>query len=225
MSEEDWLACENPHNAVQSLCAVMARSPRKERLAAVAGLRYFWADISGEQRQAVAAAERYADGEIRFPELRAAAVQAGSGASGTLLGAVARVTHRLAADALANATTLFLSVVVGGPVYTNPPFPQARAYAERGRPMMAVLRCIFGNPFHPVALAPAHRTATVVSLARAAYDKRQLPGGELDPACLAILSDALEEAGCDSADILNHLRSPAPHVRGCWALDLCLGLT
>jgi hypothetical protein len=43
------------------------------------------------------------------------------------------------------------------------------------------------------------------------------------PACLGVLSDALEEAGCDKEDILNHLRGPGPHVRGCWALDLLLG--
>ena len=36
-------------------------------------------------------------------------------------------------------------------------------------------------------------------------------------------ADALEEAGCDDAAILDHLRSPGPHVRGCWALDMLLG--
>jgi hypothetical protein len=40
---------------------------------------------------------------------------------------------------------------------------------------------------------------------------------------LPILADALEDAGCDNADILSHLRGPGPHVRGCWALDLILG--
>jgi hypothetical protein len=50
-----------------------------------------------------------------------------------------------------------------------------------------------------------------------------LHSGHLDNARLAVLSDALEEAGCDDA-ILSHLRSPGPHVRGCWAVDLCLGL-
>jgi hypothetical protein len=39
---------------------------------------------------------------------------------------------------------------------------------------------------------------------------------------LPILADALEEAGCTDADILGHLRSPGPHVLGCWALDLLL---
>jgi hypothetical protein len=40
---------------------------------------------------------------------------------------------------------------------------------------------------------------------------------------LPILADALEEAGCDNADILAHLRSPGPHVRGCWVVDVLTG--
>jgi hypothetical protein len=39
-----------------------------------------------------------------------------------------------------------------------------------------------------------------------------------------ILADALQDAGCDSDDILDHLRDPhATHVRGCWVVDLVLG--
>jgi hypothetical protein len=33
----------------------------------------------------------------------------------------------------------------------------------------------------------------------------------------------LEEAGCQDADILGHLRGPGPHVRGCWPVDLLTG--
>jgi hypothetical protein len=66
-------------------------------------------------------------------------------------------------------------------------------------------------------------TPQVVALAQAAYEQRELPSGALDAARLAVLADALEEAGCTDADILNHLRSPSPHVRGCWAVDLTLG--
>ena len=40
---------------------------------------------------------------------------------------------------------------------------------------------------------------------------------------LPLLADALEDAGCTDADLLGHLRSPGPHVRGCWAVDLVLG--
>ena len=63
----------------------------------------------------------------------------------------------------------------------------------------------------------------MVALAQAAYDQRTLPAGHLDPARLAVLADALDEAGCTDADVLNHLRGPGPHVRGCWAVDLLLG--
>jgi hypothetical protein len=61
----------------------------------------------------------------------------------------------------------------------------------------------------------------VVRLAQAA-DQAQ-PNSRLDAVLLAVLADALEEAGCDNCDILTHLRSPAPHVRGCWVVDLLLG--
>ena len=39
---------------------------------------------------------------------------------------------------------------------------------------------------------------------------------------LPILADALEEAGCDDAEILAHCRGPGTHARGCWAVDLIL---
>jgi hypothetical protein len=81
---------------------------------------------------------------------------------------------------------------------------------------------IFGNPFRPINFNPAWRSPTVTSLAQATYDERILPSGELEPHRLVVLADALEEAGCTNADILRHLRSQGPHVRGCWAVDLLL---
>jgi hypothetical protein len=68
----------------------------------------------------------------------------------------------------------------------------------------------------------AGRSGETSRLAQAAYVERLLPSGRLDNARLAVLSDALEEAGCTDDSILSHLRSPGPHVRGCWALDLIL---
>jgi hypothetical protein len=68
----------------------------------------------------------------------------------------------------------------------------------------------------------AWQAGTVARLARAAYDERHLPEGTLDPVRLAVLADALEEAGCTNPELLGHLRGPGPHVRGCWALDLVL---
>jgi hypothetical protein len=88
------------------------------------------------------------------------------------------------------------------------------------------LRELLGTPFRPVTISPAVLTwndAVVVRLAQAAYEERQLSTGTLDDSRLAVLADALEEAGCTSEEILSHLRGPGPHVRGCWAVDLCLG--
>jgi hypothetical protein len=84
------------------------------------------------------------------------------------------------------------------------------------------IRCIFGNPFRPVTFDPAWRTPDVTALATAAYEERILPSGDLDIHRLAVLADALEEGGA-SDEVVAHLRSPGPHVRGCWAVDLCLG--
>lgn len=56
---------------------------------------------------------------------------------------------------------------------------------------------------------------TVARLARAIYDDRDFAG-------LPVLADALEDAGCDSAELLSHLRGPGPHSAGCWALDLLM---
>src|SRR5262249_12453726 len=92
-----------------------------------------------------------------------------------------------------------------------------------GQTQCGLIREICGNPLRPATIPTASKTPTTVALAQAAYDERDLPSGHLDPARLAVLADALEEAGCADADILGHLRGPGPHVRGCWAVDLLLG--
>jgi len=79
-----------------------------------------------------------------------------------------------------------------------------------------LLRDVFGDPFRPAALAPDWRTDTAVQLARQMYDGR-------DFALMPILADALQDAGCENADILTHCRGSGPHVRGCWVVDLVLG--
>jgi hypothetical protein len=86
-----------------------------------------------------------------------------------------------------------------------------------------LLHDIFGNPFRMVSIAPGWLTPVVVSIAQAAYDNRSLPAGTLDNTRLTILADALEDAGCTDADILNHCRKPGEHYRGCWLVDVLLG--
>jgi hypothetical protein len=100
--------------------------------------------------------------------------------------------------------------------------PEHEHRAAEESAVCELVRCVFGNPFRPVTVDPAWRTSTVTSLVQAAYEERILPGVELDAQRLAILADALEEAGCTNEEILVHLRDPGPHVRGCWALDRLL---
>jgi hypothetical protein len=91
-------------------------------------------------------------------------------------------------------------------------------------PQAELLRCIFGNPYHRVALDPLLWTwndGAIPRLAAAAYEQ-VLPQGMLDGGRLAVLADALEEAGFAS-ELLAHLRGNEPHVRGCHVLDLILG--
>lgn len=56
-------------------------------------------------------------------------------------------------------------------------------------------------------------TPTVTSLVRGIDAENALDR-------LPILADALEEAGCDDANILNHCRRNGEHVRGCWVVHL-----
>jgi hypothetical protein len=80
-----------------------------------------------------------------------------------------------------------------------------------------LIREIFGNPFRPVTFSSEWPTYTAVSLAREMYESR-------DFSTMPILADALQDAGCDIDDILNHCRDTSlTHVRGCWVVDLVLG--
>jgi hypothetical protein len=91
----------------------------------------------------------------------------------------------------------------------------------------AWVRELFGNPFRPSPPLPpavlAWSDGTVRRIAEGIYEERRMPNGELDTARLAILADALLDAGCDDEELIRHCRSAGPHVRGCWAVDLILG--
>ncbi len=71
-------------------------------------------------------------------------------------------------------------------------------------------------PFRPVSFDAEWRTSTATAIAQQMYESR-------DFGAMPILADALQDAGCDNDDILNHCRGDGPHVRGCWVVDLVLG--
>jgi hypothetical protein len=107
------------------------------------------------------------------------------------------------------------SVDVESPSHKPPIDPTGEPWQEYG---CRLLRELFGNPFRPVTPDPAWREwngGALVHLARTIYEEGRF-------ADLPILADALEDAGCASADVLDHCRRGGEHVRGCWVLDLLL---
>jgi hypothetical protein len=96
--------------------------------------------------------------------------------------------------------------------------PDRRAESER-QAQAGLLRDIAGNPFRPSSLNATRlnpRNGLVRSMARQIYEEHSF-------ADLPILADALEDAGCDNREILDHCRGPGEHARGCWVVDLLLG--
>ena len=77
-----------------------------------------------------------------------------------------------------------------------------------------------GGPLRPVTFAPEWRTDTAVVLARQMAESR-------DYGAMPILADALQDAGCDNEDVLNHCRDPHQvhdiECWGCWVVDAVLG--
>jgi hypothetical protein len=90
------------------------------------------------------------------------------------------------------------------------------AHQQARTEQATLLRDLVNYPFRPVTFDTAWRTDTAIALAKQMYESR-------DFGAMPILADALQDAGCDSEDILNHCRGDGPHVRGCWVVDLVLG--
>jgi hypothetical protein len=101
-------------------------------------------------------------------------------------------------------------------VYHNQVFGAALVRSGPAFAHTALLE-VFGDPFRKVKFNTKWRTDTAVLLARTMYESR-------DFSAMPILADALQDAGCDSDDVLNHCRDTnRAHVRGCWVVDLVLG--
>jgi hypothetical protein len=198
VTESEWLASKDPTAMLEFLRNSEKASDRKLRLFAVACCRSIWPWFEDEaSKKAVDASERFADGLIDPKQLEHA--------------------HDTALFAECNEAAMSTSATK----ITNVEASDAAAWGEvmaghdECTTQAALLRDIFGNPFRPWAVDSAWRTPEILSLAERAYENRnfsQMPA----------LADALEEAGCRDAAILDHLRGPGPHVRGCGVVDLVL---
>ena len=233
MTEAEWLICGDPRPMVEYVR--VRASERKLRLFLCACARRIWHLLADEAaRHTVEVAERFADHCTDFRELSLARTSVWVGnrleerpPGG---GAAREVVRAASARAVARAAK-------GGALHTwfaaelaarCTPDQTTRFKSQdiRKREQVAVcalLRDLFGNPFRPIRLDPvwtAWHEGCVLRIAQAAYAERDLPAGDLASVYPSILADALEEAGCEEADLLTHLRGPGPHVRGCWAIDL-----
>jgi hypothetical protein len=223
MTEELWLSTTYPALMVTHVQDVM-RAPRTKkgrrqlRLVGCGCCRLIWPHIRNTQaKTAVEVAERLADGDASATEVDSAKRALEPATRGGYLpsdpGAQSRTAALLALNALA-AQSL---IAAEGPLMLSMPLAGYQGAGVDAHAQIAHLfHDIFGNPFRPVAFDTAWRTDTAVSLARGMYESR-------DFGAMPILADALQDAGCEDEQVLNHCREPGPHVRGCWVCDLVLG--
>jgi hypothetical protein len=208
VTESEWNSCNSLEAMLAFLRDTGRASERKLRLFAVACCRRTWHRLTDERsRRAVEVAESHADGSASTKELRFA--------------------FSCAADAYAFAVASSTADAAAAAGAANAAHADASYYATYVRPreeMLPLLRDIFGNPFRPPpAIDPSLLTPGILALAESAYSDRLVPSWHLDPARLAVLAQTLQDAGCTDAELLGHLRSPGPHVRGCHVADALLG--
>ena len=236
MTEAEWLKCEDP---LAPLAFVSARATdRKRRLFLCACCarvlegtpthrRFFRGDYPGcfqKLERALSVVEQFAEGLVSSDALAEARRDAEDsvyvpasidygGESGLDYEAAAvvaaAVEHPVAEDVIAacrRATDSQSARTTGG---------EGSRRTGEARWQAMVFRDVFGNPFRPVAFAPAWRTEQTVGIASKMYQER-------DFGAMPILADALEETGCVEASILAHCREGGVHVRGCWVVDLVL---
>jgi hypothetical protein len=202
--EQQWLTTSKPHNL--AWVVLPTASERKSLLLGCAFARACWSELAAEAlRQVVAAAELYADGMISDSEwgIHARALRGLDRSRNTSVEDQAvRLVERLAEGHQRRVVDEVVQVIRDKTGRLN---------------LCAAVRDIFGNPFRPVAFDAAWLTSTAVAIARGMYESR-------DFTAMPILADALQDAGCESEDVLNHCRDEKQtHVRGCWVVDLVLG--
>jgi hypothetical protein len=244
VTEHEWLACAEAEKMLEFLRGAGRADHRTLRLFSCACCRRIWELLDREGRQAVEVAERFADGLASEGELRAVwhAASTASTPWDPVTGSARSAAYFTALPALARgypglsppnppAETVANHAARGAVAYSNlwgktceavrVTDLQAEETAQAG-----LLRDVF-SPFHPLpAIDPTvlqWNSGLIPRLARAAYEERLLPSGTLDSTRLAVLADALEEAGSDNEPLLAHCRGAGPHVRGCVALDAILG--
>jgi hypothetical protein len=228
--EERWRRSHNPHTLLRLVEERVSGGKRKFRLLAAAFCRRAWGRFFAEHRHALEVIERYVEGQAKYTEMRLAV--AGMRMEGYRMQPL--LVEAARRDG-ANAGAVLFTLLGSWWGSTERDIDEAKHSPSRSRwldesvwvsecaRMCQIVRECFADVFDRVKLDRSWLTTTVRELAESAYHNRDPDEGTLEPVRLAVLADALQDAGCDSSTLLDHLRGPGPHVRGCWALDLVLG--
>jgi hypothetical protein len=232
MTEQEWLTGADP--GMMAFSVRDRLSDRQLRLFGCACVRGVWEDLPDDAlRLAIEACERFADGLAAVEELRAARELADGTYEG--LGDIIADHGAIAVTALCEPKPWFPMgegscggvAAVAAEACFNEEIPWHVAWARAKEAHCHLLRDMLGNPFGTSPPLPpgvlAWHDRAVPRMAQAIYNERKMPEGTLDTKRLAILADALLDAGCEDEDLIAHCRSEGPHVRGCWAIDLILG--
>jgi hypothetical protein len=227
MNEREWL-CSTDLEAMLAQ-AGSALDARKVRLFACGCCRLVWPLLRDPAwRRMVEISEQFAQGQVSARELAHAwrkgwsASSAASANSAALLTGSKTVEPGQVAYLVQRASWWHACRRLGpGPPWTadqSAAGEEARHSAERQQ--CRLLREIVGNPFRQPRIDPLWCEANGAAVRQLAT----LIDRERDFSYLPILADALEEAGCSDAGLLEHCRQRDGHVLGCWAVDLCLHL-
>lgn len=233
MTESEWLATDDFHGMGVALWQRGPVSRRKlllflharcvrlqvlapdERLVAALALFGQHPDVPLARRQVRRLADEVADWAAVDPTPPAKELDAAVGA----LRRVRRAPHF--------AWSLFPVRERDSRHLMHPHYYQPSVLAERPELPPALqaawLRDLFGNPFAPCVVTPEQANAWLQADGGTAAGLLAAIAAAGRFADLPILADALEEGGCDAADLLGHLRGETPHVPGCWAIDLLTG--
>ena len=218
MTAEQWLTCTEPSSMLAF--ASLHLSERRRRLFACACCRRAWSELhDSRSRRAVIVAEQYAEGELTEEELG----MASAGAAAVWDAETSALDPAGTADLPpygATAAAYNAAIPMGwwgaAPAFAPPDTILREASADplaEGAAQCQLLRDIVGNPFRPVSADERWDTSTVRALVADIRSEQAFDH-------LPVLADALMDAGCDEADILDHCRGGGPHVRGCWVIDL-----
>ena len=110
-----------------------------------------------------------------------------------------------AGTSFAGGNAFLLVLAIGVDIYDDALWALEDVTVPENEQAVTLIREIFGNPFRPIDFAP-WRTDTAVSLARDMYESR-------DFSAMPIVADALQDAGCDNAEVLNHCRDATSRSR------------